>query len=117
MVGAHFEGAARDDHERYVAVPQGVEDLLAGAVAQSIIDDRRIDIVRGDVIECGAGCGFVGLGLRPHFFQLEMVVDRDERIVFDDKDALATKSGILILRVSRRCMVQHGRAQKLASPK
>jgi hypothetical protein len=97
QASAHFEDVTGDDYERYVAALQGHEHLLAGPIAQAIIDYRRIDGVRGEVVERCFVRRLVGLRFSPHFSELEIVIDSDDGVVLDDQDSLAPEIGVLII--------------------
>jgi hypothetical protein len=109
---AHRKRITGNHDEWDVSSSQVSEGRNAATIAEVEVDNRCVDLVAGKVLQ-GSSIARLERVMRAETFQLEMIVDRDHRIVFDDKDSLAAKSGILIARASTRPRrtIQHGRTR------
>jgi hypothetical protein len=95
----HRKRIAGDDNEGDVQACEEFDNRHTRAVAEMVIDDRRIDVVRAKVGEralvarldrvCGAEAA-----------KSEVVVGGDDGIIFDDEDLLAVEVDTLIPRIT-----------------
>jgi len=95
----HRERIAGDNNEGNVQPPEEFDNRHARAVAEMVIDDGRIDVVRAEVGEralvarfdriCGAKAA-----------EPKVVVGGDDGVVLDYEDLLAIEIGTLIPRIS-----------------